>query len=58
MNKLRIRKKIILSKRKKYTYIFISIIIVLFVSFSYINKKISPLYLDIAENEVKKYLIL
>lgn len=54
MNKLRIRKKIILSKRKKYTYIFISIIIVLFISFSYINKKISPLYLDIAENEVKK----
>ena len=54
MSKIKLKKKHILYKKNIFIYTIISIIIVLFFAFRYINKKITPLYLDIAENEIEK----
>ena len=54
MNRIKIKKKFILNKKKKIIYIIVSFISCILLSFYYINKKITTVYLDIAENEVKK----
>ena len=54
MNRIKVKKKYILNRKKKVIYIIISLIVCIILIIYYINKKITPVYFDIAENEVKK----
>ena len=54
MNRFTYKKKIKLKKSNKILLIIAIFIIVIIYAIYYINKKITPVYLNIAENEVKK----
>lgn len=54
MNRFVYKKKIKLKKSNKLLLIIAIFIIVIIYAIYYINKKITPIYLNIAENEVKK----
>lgn len=58
MNKVKLKKRFKLSKIDTIIILVISIIIGLLLSFIYINKKVTPMFVSVAENETEKMATL
>ena len=58
MNRFIYRKKVEFKKRNIVLMIFIMIIIAIIIVFNFINKRVTPLFLDLAESETEKLATL
>ena len=58
MNRIRLKKKLKLNKIDKIIILTIFIIIGILLSFIYINKKVTPVFLSVAKNEIEKMATL
>ena len=58
MNKIKLKKKMKLNKIDKIILLVIFVILGILLSFIYINKKVTPVFLSVAENETKKIAAL
>ena len=58
MNRVKLRKKISINKKNILPLVIIFLIVSILLSFIYINKKVTPMFLSVAENETEKMATL